>query len=308
MEFSLSNGSGLTVKVLDYGGAVVEILCPDREGRIENVTMGLNGPEDYESNPFWAGVICGPVAGRIQGAAFSLDGQEHSLSENEPGSCLHGGFSGFSRRLYDWEILEESGVKLLRLSTKFDDGEEGFPGPISFEADYIVRPGGIFEFRWRGRSKRSTLLAPALHLYLNLSGFSASGLDQLISIDSDQVMLNPAKPGEERLASVEGTRFDLRVPSPIRAGYDNPFKLNHRGPLPDVTLRDPKSGRNLSVYTSEPWVVLYDGSGLKPTPYRAIALEPQGWGNGINSGIMAPPVLRPGEILSGRTVYLFGSD
>lgn len=304
VQFCLSDGSGLRVKVLNYGGAVREIRCPDKQGRIDNVTLGMDRIEDYQTNRFWAGVICGPVAGRIGEASFLIGDTRYSLSENEPGSCLHGGYRGFSRRIFDWEIEEEDGAEFLRLSTRFDHMEEGFPGPIDFQADYMVRPRGVFEFRWRGRSERPTLLVPTLHLYLNLSGFSSSGLDQAITIDSDQVMLDPAK-HSERLVDVRGTRFDLRRPSPPGPGFDNPFLLNHRGTGPDVTLSHVPSGRRLSIDTTERFVVLYDGKGLSPNPYRGIALEPQGWGNGINSGTIEPPVLEPGQVLSGRTLYRF---
>ncbi|NCC96605.1 MAG: hypothetical protein EOM02_07170 [Synergistales bacterium] len=304
VQFCLSDGSGLRVKVLNYGGAVREIQCPDKQGRIDNVTLGMDRIEDYQTNRFWAGVICGPVAGRIGEASFLIGDTRYSLSENEPGSCLHGGYRGFSRRIFDWEIEEEDGAEFLRLSTRFDHMEEGFPGPIDFQADYMVRPGGVFEFRWRGRSESPTLLVPTLHLYLNLSGFSSSGLDQAITIDSDQVMLDPAK-HSERLIDVRGTRFDLSRPSPPGPGFDNPFLLNHRGTGPDVTLSHVPSGRRLSIDTTERFVVLYDGKGLSPNPYRGIALEPQGWGNGINSGTIEPPVLEPGQVLSGRTLYRF---
>lgn len=305
VQFDLFDGSGLRVKVLNYGGAVREIQYPDKQGRIENITLGMDSIKDYQTNRFWTGAICGPVAGRIGGATFSIGDKRYSLSENEPGSCLHGGYRGFSRRIFDWEIGRDDGVDFLRLSTRFDHMEEGFPGPIDFQADYIVRPKGIFEFRWRGRSKRATLLAPTLHLYLNLSGFSSSGLDQVITIDSDLVILDPAGK-EERLSCVDGTRFDLRGLSKPGPGYDNPFLLNHRDAGPDVTLHHIKSGRSLSIETTERFVVLYDGAGLRPNPHRAIALETQGWANGINSGIVDPPLLLPGEVLSGRTLYRFG--
>ncbi len=304
-QFELSDGCGLTVKVLNYGGAVREILCPDRYGRLGNVNMAMDRVEDYESNPFWAGVICGPVAGRIQGASFSL-GEVYRLSENEEGSCLHGGYRGFSRRLFDWSVEREADVEFLRLTTELAHLEEGFPGPIRFMVDYIVRPGGIFEFRWRGESDRPTLLSPTLHLYLNMSGFDRSGLDQVISIDGDQVLLNGGTKEERRL-DVAGTAFDLRKPSPVARGLDNPYLLN-RWTGPQATLWDPSGGRKLWLQTTERCLVLYDGGGLLPQPHRAVALEPQGWGNGINSKTVAPPVLVPGYVLSGRTLYRFGRE
>nr|WP_321501725.1 hypothetical protein [uncultured Dethiosulfovibrio sp.] len=303
-QFELSDGHGLIVKILNYGGAVREILCPDRNGRVANVNVGMDRVKDYESNPFWAGVICGPVAGRLAGASFYINGLKYPLSENEGGSCLHGGYRGFSRRLFDWSVEREGGVKFLRLTTQFDHLEEGFPGPIRFQGDYIVRPCGIFEFRWRGESDRPTLLSPTLHLYLNMSAFDRSGLDQVISIDGDQVLLGGGGK-EERRMNVGGSRFDLRKPSSMAQGYDNPYLLN-QGRGPQATLWDPSGGRKLWLQTTERCLVLYDGGGLLPTPHRALALESQGWGNGINSGTIDPPVLMPGKVLSGRTVYRFG--
>jgi aldose 1-epimerase len=326
-------GGGLVLSCLNYGGAVVELLAPDREGVMQNVVLGYDDLAGYEKNPNWFGVLCGPTAGRISGASFSLDGNTFSLTPNDGTACLHGGTCDLSRRLWQGESFRESRRVGLRLRTVSPDGEGGYPGRVRLCVTYTLDDEGAFVIDYAGETDSPTLLDPTFHGYFNLSGDrAASGLDQELRIDAEMFLPLDARHLPEPPLSVEKTPFDFRRSVSIRKnlerphpqvvrgrGYDHAFVLRTSGEgfpfVPQVRLCDPVSGRVLEMTTSEPCVVFYSGGwiaegerlrgGVVSAPHAGIALEAQWYPNAVNSPFLPLRVLRAGTVFRSRTVYRF---
>jgi aldose 1-epimerase len=327
-------GGGLVLSCLNYGGAVVELLAPDRHGVMRNVVLGYDDLAKYEENPNWFGVLCGPTAGRISGASFSLDGKSFSLTANDGTACLHGGSCDFSRRLWQSESFREAHKVGLRLHTESPDGEGGYPGRVRLCVTYTLDGEGAFAIAYEGETDSPTLLDPTFHGYFNLSGNCVtSGLDQELRIDAATFLPLDAHHLPGPPLPVEGTPFDFRRSVSIRKnlecfhpqvlrgrGYDHAFVLcasDEEFPsAPQVRLYDPSSGRVLEMTTSEPCVVFYSGGwiaegerlrgGAMSAPHAGVALEAQWYPNAVNSPFLPLRVLRPGTVFRSRTVYRFG--
>jgi aldose 1-epimerase len=223
-------GGGLVLSCLNYGGAVVELLAPDREGVMQNVVLGYDDLAGYEKNPNWFGVLCGPTAGRISGASFSLDGNTFSLTPNDGTACLHSGTCDLSRRLWQGESFRESRRVGLRLRTVSPDGEGGYPGRVRLCVTYTLDDEGAFVIDYAGETDSSTLLDPTFHGYFNLSGdCAASGLDQELRIDAEMFLPLDARHLPEPPLSVEKTPFDFRRSVSIRKNLERPHPQVVRG-------------------------------------------------------------------------------
>lgn len=301
--------AGTRIAVLSYGGIVQSLEVPDREGRHGNVVLGFAGLEGYltHTSPF-LGALIGRYANRIGGARFTLDGTEYRLPANDGPNCLHGGERGFDKRVWDVEPVEH-GLRLTRVSP---DGEEGFPGRLGLTATYSLDERGALRIAYEAVTDAPTVVALTNHSYFNLAGAgsgSASGHELRLAASRYTPVDDRLIPTGE-LADVTGTRFDFRVTREVGSGYDHNFVLDKgvtETPEEIAELRDPGSGRVLTVSTTEPGVQLYTADHL-PEPFSpcdGVALETQHFPDSPNRPEFPSTVLRPGEVLRSETVYAF---
>jgi aldose 1-epimerase len=331
--YTLANRHGLKVSITNYGGAIVSILAPDRQGRTADVVLGFDTAQGYLGQHPFFGVIVGRYANRIAKARFKLDGVEYRLAANEGQNHLHGGLRGFDKVF--WEAREVSGPDgpALELSYLSKDGEEGYPGNLSVRVTYSLSDAGELRVDYHATTDKATVLNLTNHSYFNLAGEGSGDiLNHVLTLYASRftpVAKDLIPTGE--LRSVEGTPFDFRKPTPIGArinaddeqlrfagGYDHNFVLDSGGsPSPALAARvlEPNSGRVLEILTTEPGIQFYTGNfldgsvkgkGGKAYPKRSgFCLETQHFPDSPNQPSFPSTVLRPGQEFHSTTIYRF---
>ena len=332
-EVTLVHG-GLVLSLITLGGIVTTLWVPDRDGVSANVVRGFDNLDDYvHRNPHF-GVIVGRYANRIARGELAIDGQMHALSRNDATNCLHGGAQGFGKRL--WEIASTRehdpalGGPAVTLRYVSADGEEGFPGRVEALVTCSLGTGGTWRVDYEATTDRATVVNLSHHDYFNLAGHG-SALDHVLTLPASRFHAVDALLIPEDTAAVEGTPFDFRSPTRIRArmgeahpqlalagGYDHHWLLDDDMPGAlrlAARLEDPVSGRAMTLHTTEPGVQFYSGNFLDGSlrghgdeVYRrgdAICLEPQHSPDSPHHPEWPSTVLRPGETYRSRSVYTF---
>lgn len=329
-SYPLTNASGFSARVMTYGATVISLLAPDRDGWLADVVLGFNDLEDYlKPHPFF-GAIAGRVAGRITGARFTLDGQVHELAANEPPNHLHGGWVGFNRRL--WKAAPHSradGGCSVRLTYRSPDGEEGYPGTVDVSVTYTVTAGDALVVETEATTDRATPFSLTQHSYFNLAGEGAGSIEghDLEIFASEFAPTDEAMALQGRREAIAGRGNDFN--RSLRVGDALPHLFKRHGdlyflarattdaPRLAARLREPVSGRVMTVSTTEDCLQLYtgvslDGSviGKSGRPYGShagLCLECEGYPDGANAPEMGDIILRPGQTLRETTVYAFST-
>lgn len=320
---------GLRLRVLSYGAIVQSLELPDAGGRAVNVVLGFAELGDYLAHnspgPYFGATI-GRYANRIAGGRYVLDGMEHAVTRNDGPNALHGGADGFDRRL--WEVAErtEHAVRLRRTSPA---GEEGHPGRLTVDVTYALPGDGVVAIAYRAVTDAPTVVNLTNHTSFNLAGEGSGTVDghvlevraaRYLPVDATAI---PAG----RPATVAGTPLDFRSPAAIgprvRAGdaqlavgrgIDHAYVLDDEDGLRlAARLRDPGSGRELEIRTTEPGLQVYTGNfldgalvGTGGRRYRqgdGLALETQHHPDSPNRPDFPSTVLRPGEVFASRTEW-----
>ncbi len=319
----------LRVQVIDYGAILTAIEVPDREGRRANVVLALDTVEGYETVSPHFGAIAGRYANRIARGRFTLDGTAFELPINEPPNSMHGGHEGFAKRL--WQVAEADETRIV-LRRRSPDGEEGFPGNLDVEVAYSLPAPGTLRIDYRAVTDRPTVLNLTNHSYFNLAGEGTGDvMDHVVEVLADAYAPTDATQIPiGTLAPVAGTPFDFREPTPLGArirqgheqlvlagGYDHTFVLREPAGTrrPAASCHCPASGRRLDIATTEPALQLYSGNNLDGSlvgpsgrAYRSgdgLCFETQGFPDAPNHPDFPSTVLRPGEVFSSSTTYLF---
>jgi aldose 1-epimerase len=302
--FTLTSDAGLVVRLTNYGGIIMSILAPDREGRLGNVVLGHDSVDDYRHNPTYLGAIIGRVANRIANARFTLDGSVYQLSANDRQHSLHGGSKGFDQVVWNAEGLPGG----VRLTHRSPDGDQGYPGNLDVTVIYSVTLENELVVDYQATTDRATPVNLTQHSYFNLAG-SGNILGHVLELAADAMTpvddtLIPT--GEIR--PVAATAFDFRLPRPIAAEYDHNFVIRREEPglVRAARLEDPGSGRTLEVYTTEPGIQVYTGKFLA-NPHTGVTLETQHFPDSPNQPGFPSTIVRRGEEWRSRTVYRFGS-
>ncbi|MGW1224644.1 aldose epimerase family protein [Streptomyces sp. NPDC002530] len=305
-RWTLERG-GTRVRLLTYGAIVQSVEVPDRDGAVAPVALGLPDLASYlqYTGPYF-GALVGRYANRIGGAAFTLDGRTHHLTRNEGRNHVHGGATGFDKRVWDTREVP-GGVEMSLVSA---DGEEGFPGRLEVTVAYTLDEDGALRIGYRATTDAPTVVNLTNHTYWNLAGAeSGSALGQRLRIAAGRI--TPAD-GESlptgEFLPVEGTRFDFREPRPVSKEFDHNFVLDQDVDGPVAELYDEVSGRVLTVTTTEPGLQLYTADHFDGRPFgpcAGIALETQHYPDSPNRPEFPSTVLRPGETFASSTVYGF---
>lgn len=331
--YTLTNGGGGAVSIMNYGGIVVSLKVPDKSGAMADVVLGFDSYAEYPEKSSYFGALIGRYGNRIGHAKFSLNGVEYKLAKNNGENTLHGGIRGFDKVIWNVKDVSGAGGQALELSYLSKDGEEGFPGNLNATVTYTWTPANELKIEYAATTDKDTVLNLTNHSYFNLAGNGEGNiLAHEVMIDADR--FTPVDAGlipTGVLQPVEGTPFDFRKPTAIGArieqanaqlklgkGYDHNFVLNHPATTPALAARvkDPKSGRTVEVLTTEPGLQFYTGNflegktqgkGGKIYPFRgAFCMETQHFPDSPNKPSFPSTVLKPGAKYQTTTIYRFG--
>jgi aldose 1-epimerase len=326
--FRLKNDQGMSVSLMQIGATIYSIKVPDKNGHFDDVTLGLDHPEDYGENKAYFGCIVGRYGNRISKGKVSIDGKEYQLSVNDGANHLHGGLYGFNKMIWRKDRQDKSCVKLVCHSM---DGDQGYPGNVVLSIKYSLSEENELKIEFEGKTDKTTILNPTNHSYFNLAGqVDKSVLNHEVQIFADSytpVSEDMIPTGE--VAQVKGTPMDFsslkRVGQNINEdfdqlnfarGYDHNFVLkNSDGKVRKVAeVYNPENGRLLEVLTDQPGVQFYTGNWLKgikgknAIKYRkhaGLCLETQGFPDAPNNENFPSTVLHPDEVYKQTTIYKF---
>ena len=331
--FILRNNKGCEVAITNYGGALVAIMVPDRDGKMANVIQGHDNIQEVISSPEpFLSTLIGRYGNRICKGKFTLEGKEYSLTINNGPNSLHGGPTGCHARVWDAEQTDE---RTLRLHYVFADGEEGFPGKLDMNVVYSFTDDNELVIEYKGTTDKTTIVNMTNHGFFNLAGIanpSPTVLNNIVTINADfYVPIDEVSIPTGEILKVEGTPMDFRTPHTLGeridekhtqivngAGYDHCYVLNktESGELSlAATCIEPNSGRTMEVYTTENGVQLYTGNWLggfegahgATFPARsAVCFEAQCFPDTPNKSHFPSAVLLPGDEYQQVTIYKFG--
>jgi aldose 1-epimerase len=350
-EYTLTNAHGMEVKIITFGGILTSIKVPDRNHVFENVALGFDNLQDYETRNPYFGNITGRYANRIALGLFELDGTTYCLDVNNPPNHLHGGVKGFDKVV--WEVTEEIvganrvGIKLHYLSHAGEgwdpvnnnnpncppDGVHGYPGNLDTYVTYILTDKNEIRIDYEATTDAPTIVNLTNHTYWNLEGEGDGAIyDHILRLNAshytpvDETLIPTGE-----IAPVEGTPFDFRRAKPIEdgirsdhpqivigRGFDHNWVLDRpsfedKSLLLAASMKEPKTGRILQIFTTEPGIQFYSGNFLDGSLYgpsgRAyrqgdgLALETQHFPDSPNKPDFPSTVLRPGEVYKTRTIF-----
>ena len=329
--FFLKNGN-LTAAITNYGGRIVSLCAPDKNGQKADVVLGFKSIDDYlKATGVYHGAIVGRVIGRIAKGTFELDGKLHSLPINNGANHQHGGLKGFHNQVWDVKTVTDSSIVLTYSSV---DGEMGYPGTLKVEATYHLTSNNELTLKFLATTDKTTIVNLTNHAFFNLAGEgNGSILDHILTIPSNYFCaVNPDKIKTGELLKVSGTPFDFRKGKSIgkdiilettneqmkiATGYDQSYVLKKKQSNKIVlaaTVVDHKSGRKLEVSTNNMGVHFFSanffkgvdiGKMGKPFHYReSFALETQDY-NSPNQKSFSTIVLNPNEKYESFTIYRF---
>ena len=276
--FTLQNAD-LRVRITDYGGRMVSIEAPDRNGRRGHVLLGFDNVAAYHQYGGSFGTLLGRYANRIAGAAISLDGQTYHLSNNSGADMLHGGAIGFNRVVWSVLTAQAEPVPKLVLTHVSPDGDQGFPGEVTARVTYELEADTL-ALTLEARTTKPTVINLSAHPYFNLAGPSVGDvLGHELSVAADAFLpTDAAQIPTGEIRSVAGTPFDFRHPMQLGnrirqpdpqlfhgLGYDHCFALKTQA-APTLQraarVRDPSTGRVLEIDTDQPGLQVYTGNKL----------------------------------------------
>ena len=325
-QYTLTNPSGMQVKILNYGGTITGIMVPDKNGNKGNVLLSFDSLSGYtqKNNPYF-GALIGRYGNRIANAKFTLDGKTYTLAANNNGNSLHGGIKGFDKVM--WAAQKLPGDSSLQLTYLSKDEEEGYPGNLSVKVIYTLTSDNSLVIDYNATTDKATPLNLTNHSYFNLS----AGKDSTIL--GEKLMINANKYTEVndkliptgKLPDVKGTPMDFtaekvigRDIDKVKGGYDHNWVLNKSGAGLEraATVYDSASGRFMEVFTTQPGVQFYTGNfldgsltntanGAKYIKHAALCLETQHFPDSPNQPSFPTTILKPGDTYAQKTVYKF---
>lgn len=322
--YTITNGK-ITAEISDHGATLVKLFVPDQKGQVADVVLGFDNPDDYTRCGAFFGAVVGRNANRVRNGAFTLNGKQYQLDQNDHGvHNLHSGFDPFKNRMWQVESHTENSIT-LRLDSP--DGDQGFPGNAVIRATYTLEDGGVLRLIYDAICDQDTVFNMTNHSYFNLAGHEhpEKSLDQLLYMPArfftpDDDLSIPT--GE--LRNVEGTPFDFRTAKPIRrdigqdydalnlqGGYDHNFEAVE-GIC--AILSDPESGRVMEVSTDCPGIQFYCGNflrgeigkdGVSYTYRGGVALETDYFPDAVNHPEWKQPFVKANTPYHSETTYTF---
>jgi aldose 1-epimerase len=310
MLYSLRSDAGLIVRITNYGGIITALHVPDRNGQTANVVLGKDSLAGYLKGSPYFGAIIGRYANRIAGARFVLDGTTCPLTANNGANTLHGGKKGFDKMVWKPEMISDHGRTALKLMSVSPDGDQGFPGNLTVTVTYELS-GSQLSITYEAVTDKPTHVNLTNHSYFNLAGTGTILDHQLYLNASRYTPVNDQLVPIGKPLMVSGTPFDFSRPTAVGTmlgrvpgGYDHNFVLNKKPGAEALAARlsDPKSGRVMEVFTTEPGIQFYAGGCVKN---QGLCLETQHFPDSPNRPDFPSTVLRPGEKYVSQTSLRF---
>jgi aldose 1-epimerase len=331
--YTLKNSNGMVAEIIDYGATVVSLTVPDKNGNFADVVLGYDNIEGYVKGTAYFGAIVGRYGNRIGKGKLVVDGKEYKLACNNGANHLHGGPKGFNKRL--WTVEGTSVTKdgpAITLTYISKDGEENYPGTVKLSVVCTLTNDNALSLVYTGTTDKATVLNPTNHSYFNLSGdMSTTILDHELMMDADKY--TPVDAGlitTGKLDDVAGTPMDFRTAKKIGekvdanfeqlkfgGGYDHNWVINnYNGKLKLIsTLYEPKSGRLMETFSTEPGVQFYCGNfldgtvagkgGIKYPKRSGLCLEAQHFPDSPNKPEFPTTLLKPDDTYHQTTIYKF---
>ena len=333
--YTLTNQQGMEVCFTNFGGRIVSIMVPDKDGQLLDICLGHDSIADYIRYGYQGcnfGALIGRYGNRIKEGRFTLDGVEYQLPRNNDGNCLHGGGEvAFHNRVWQAQPINDNSIAFCTVS---EDGEDGFPGTLRVKVIYTLTDDNAIRIDYEASTDKPTVINLTNHCYFCLSGDpSRDVMDEILYLNAEAytpVDGNVAVTGE--VARVENTPFDFRTPTRIGErindtthqqiingrGYDHNWILATDGDLNAVAgvLYDPTTGIEMSIHTDQPGVQFYAGnfldgsfmgkSGVAYPRRSGLCFETQHFPDSPNQPSFPSTTLRPGETYATTTIYKFG--
>ena len=333
--FTLTNDNGVEISITNYGGTIVAIMVPDKDGNMANVIQGHDNINDCinSSEPFLSTLI-GRYGNRIRKGRFTMNGKEYSLAINNGPNHLHGGPTGFHARVWDVEQINDHELVMRYISPYY---EEGFPGELHMAVKFSLTEVNELIIDYRGTTNKKTVVNMTSHGFFSLSGIgnpTPSAMNNICQINADYyIPIDETSIPTGEILKVEGTPFDFRTPHAVSdyidaddqqikngAGYDHCYVLNKREPGElsfAAKIVEPNSKRSMEVYTTEPGVQFYSDNwadGIKGQQgaifgrRSALCFEAQHFPDSPNKPHFPSVFLKPGQIYTQKTIYKFGVE
>lgn len=334
--YLLENENGMKVEITNYGGIIVRLFVPDRDGQIDDVVLGYDDFEKYFTDPNYFGAVIGPYANRIAAGNFSLDEKNYQLEINEKSnsdSCtLHGASAGFNNKLWTAEEVELEEEKAIKLTYLSKDGEAGFPANLKVSVYYSLTEDNKLRVEYRAETDQPTIINLTQHSYFNLKGQGEGSIeDHLLYLNADYFTpINSSMIPTGEIKEVKDTAFDFTVIKEISknidddlkqlniaGGYDHNWILNKEENSLECAARviETQKGRQLEIWTTEPGIQFYSGNGISTNEaakdkklYKkrsGFCLETQHYPDSPNHENFPKTILRPGEKFKTITEFKF---
>lgn len=327
--YTITNASGNSVSIMDYGATIQSIRIKDAAGDFIDCCLGYNTVAEYEENTGYLGACIGRVGNRTGNSCFTLNGKTYPLAANDGPNHLHGGLKGFDKQIFKFRSDYDDTATFGYLSPDMD---EGYPGEFAAVVSYIFDDNDNLVLNYYGWSNKDTVVNMTNHTYFNLSGEgSGSILDHTLELYASAITeVDKALIPTGRLMDVEGTPFDFRTAKPIGqdihaeneqlhfgGGYDHNFCIDGKGMRPCGILMSPKTRIKMYISTDMPGVQIYTGNYLAEVPgksgsiYRAnsgIAIETQYYPDSLAHPEFPSPILKADQEYRSTTVYQFSVD
>ena len=331
--YTLVNNYGYEVSITNYGGAIVAIMVPDKDGKVANVIQGHDNIDDVVNSPEpYLSTLIGRFGNRICKGKFQLNGKEYNLAINNGPNALHGGPTGLHAQV--WEAYQ-TGNQSLTLNIVLPYGHEGFSGEVKISVEFTWTDDNELVIEYLATTNKKTIINLTHHAFFSLQGIAnptPSIDDQILEMNCDFfIPIDDTSIPTGEILSVKGTPFDFTSPKPVGkdidaddqqikngAGYDHCWVCNKKevGELTFVgRLTEPKSARTLEIYTTEPGVQIYTDNWATGYPIQfgataprrsSICFECQHFPDSPNRPYFPSTVLKPGEKYTQKTIYKFG--
>jgi aldose 1-epimerase len=333
---TLKNARGVEIQAINYGAIITSLKVPDRSGKMADVVLGFDRPDQYWADPPppYFGAIVGRYGNRIARGQFAIGGKTYKLATNNGPNHLHGGNRGFDKVYWDMSTKDSAQGSSVVFSRTSPDGEEGYPGNLRATITYTLTDKNELVVDYRATTDKATPVNLTQHSYFNLAGEGSGDiLGHELTINADRYTpVDDTLIPTGQLAPVQGTPFDFRQATAIGArinnddaqlkagkGYDHNWVLNGTGNALRVAARltDPKSGRSMEIQTTEPGIQFYSGNFLDGTikgkgghvyAHRTgLCLETQHFPDSPNKPSFPTTILQPGKVYTTKTVMTFSA-
>ncbi len=327
--FTLKNANGTLAKVITYGTILTELHVSDARGKLGDVVLGFDNLDQYLAGHPYFGCTVGRVANRIAAGRFTLDGQEYRLALNDGPNHLHGGLRGFDKAIWRGEPAATQDGVAVKFSYVSKDGEEGYPGTLSVTVTYTLTNADELRLDYAAETDKATPVNLTNHSYFNLAG-DGDVLGHILKLNaSSYTPVDDKLIPTGEISSVRGTPLDFTVETAIGSridqltntprGYDHNFILDGGGGklAPAARLEEPRTGRIMEIYTTEPAIQFYTGNfldgslkgkrGIVYVKHAGFCLEADHFPDSVNRPGFPSVILRPGETYRQTTVHKFST-